>query len=440
MKKLKAFPVAFIGLFASASAQALPLGLTDVYQQALQHAPSLAQAQAQYQADAENVNLAESVLLPQVKASGSYAVNDSSIDSQDVTSQSLSLTIDQALYGQSSWALYDQAQLIEKAASIALQQAHQDLILNVAKAYFDVLLAEQNLALSASDLEAKTLQFETAQASAELGLMSRVDVLEARSSLDLAKSAIIQAQNALENTQEALSQISGIDLSQLQAQGLKELTQIGKGIDLNYADKQLEALAGSANLSVNSAQIQYQIAQKEIDVKKAGHYPTVDLKATFSDNQYSDYQAGSSFMDSRSNSIALNLNVPLYSGGGTSSQVRSASQKAIAAQQGLRNARQQAVLQAKTQWRNWQQGLKLIAALREAVKSNDAFVESAKEGYKVGLKSMLEVLTATANQTSARKNLIEAIHNQSLAHLQLEAAIGDLDLQDLQQYEALLQE
>lgn len=426
----------FLGLNSSA-VFAAPFGLTEIYQKALGHDASLAQAKAQYQADIQAIGTARSALLPQIQADGSYAINDSSINSSDVTTQDLSITLNQSLYQHSNWARYEQSKQSSDVALATLKNAEQTLILSVAKSYFAVLLAQQSLVLTQSKQASNRLQYETALASAELGLLSRVDVLEAKSSFDIAKSETIQAENALDNAQEALAKISGVSVTNVQQSDLKVLELNSQLPELNLNETELENLAKSQNLTVKIAQSQTDVASSEIEVQKSGYWPTVALQAKYSDTRYSSN--GTGLADNDRTSVAVTVSMPLYSGGGTSSQVTAAKQESMAAQQALRNAKENAALEVRTQLRNLHRGEKLINALREAVKSNDAFVESAQEGYKVGLKSMLEVLTATANQTNAHKTLIEAIHNQVLSHLTLEASIGDLTLADIERYEPLLQ-
>lgn len=436
LKKSRLVLGLFLGLNSSA-VFAAPFGLTEIYQKALGHDASLAQAKAQYKADIQAIDTARSALLPQIQADGSYAINDSSINSSDVTTQNLSITLNQSLYQHSNWARYEQSKQSSDVALATLKNAEQTLILSVAKSYFSVLLAQQSLVLTQSKQASNKLQYETALASAELGLLSRVDVLEAKSSFDIAKSETIQAENALDNAQEALAKISGVPASNIQQSGLKALELNSQLPGLNLNEAELENLAKSQNLTVKIAQSQTDVASSEIEVQKSGYWPTVALQAKYSDTRYSSN--GTGLADNNRTSIAVTVSMPLYSGGGTSSQVTAAKQESMAAQQALRNAKENAALEVRTQLRNLHRGEKLINALREAVKSNDAFVESAQEGYKVGLKSMLEVLTATANQTNAHRTLIEAIHNQVLSHLTLEASIGDLTLADIERYEPLLQ-
>jgi len=199
------------------------LGLTDVYQMALTHDAQLAQAESQYQADMQGVDTALATLLPQIKADGSYFVTDSSNDSFDVNTQSLSLTLDQSLYRHENWAQYEKSKYLVESAEATLKNSQQDLIIRVTEAYFDVLLAQETLRLAITKEAADATQLETAEASAELGLLSRVDVLQAKSSYDLSKSETINAENGLDVSLESLSKLTGQPALKLENNRLKKL-------------------------------------------------------------------------------------------------------------------------------------------------------------------------------------------------------------------------
>ena len=387
IKLARSIIVGSIFTLTSSLSYANSLGLQDVYKMALQHDALLAQAESQYQADMQGLDTARASLLPQIQADGSYFITDGSVDSADVTSRDLSITLNQSLYKHEYWARYEQSKYLVEAADATLKNAQQDLILRVTQAYFDVLLAQETVRLAKSKEAADFTQYETAQASAELGLSSRVDVLQAKSSYDLSKSETINAENGLDVTLEALSKLTGKPVSQFESGMLKQLLPHVKLPRDERATSLLEKRAETENLLVKQAQSQLSIAAEEIEVQRGGYWPTVALQAKYSDTAYSDYNSSysSSYNDNNKTSVGVTLSVPLYSGGSTDSQVAAAKYETIASQQALRDAQETARLNVRTQKRNLERGQKLVAALREAVKSNDAFLESAEEGYKVGI-------------------------------------------------------
>lgn len=407
-------------------------GLIEVYRLAMNNDPGFAQAQLQLKADEESIQAIKGNLYPQLNASANYTKSDGPSASSDVDSTEYALTLNQSIYQHDVWALYDQSKKAIRISQLDVRSAQQNLILNVAEAYFNVLLAKQNLELFETKEKSDLTQLESAKASAEVGLASRVDVLQAQSSYDLSRSDRISAENSLDIAKEALAKIIGRDVNE------NRLKYLGLSTEIPYQPMEMGALEQKAkldNLAVRQAKAQLEVALQEIEVQKAGHWPRLSVQARLSDNQYS---GNVNNQDGTNSSISFNLSVPIYSGGTTSANIASSKYQKEVSQQQLRDAVDSARLEARTQLRNIQQGQNLIAALHEAVKSNDAFLEAAEEGYKVGLKDLLEVLSARSNQVQARKNLIEAMHNQILNFLRLESALGDLTPEDLRQYNVLL--
>ncbi len=418
----------------SSLAQAGASGLSEVYQMAVMHDAQIAQQRAQYQATKESVKVVKAGLLPQIQADGSYFVTDSDLpsDAGDVTSRDLSVTLNQPLFNKQVWSRFEQAQYLVEQAKSSLQSAEQDLIIRVADAYFKVLLAQEDVALSKTKEKSDKLQWDRAQASAEVGLGSRSDVLQAKSSFDLTKSQRISAENNLDVAFEELMKLTGKSLTELQT-----LASTAKLPSETFNMSEWVERAEVQNLAVRQLEAQLKTAQEEVEVQKSGHWFTANLQAKISDTDYSG-NSGAAYTDNTNTRIGVTVSVPLYSGGATSAQVSEARYNQTSAQQALRSSREQARLNARTQVRSVERGESLVAALREAVNSNSSFLEAAEEGYKVGLKSLLEVLTARSNLYDARRNLIEAMHAQVLNRLNLEATVGDLTADDLKTYDALL--
>ena len=413
-------------------AVASELGLVEAYELALKNDPTFTQAELQLKSDDQSIQAIKGALYPQVQATGNHRRNNSSAASSDVNSTEFALTLNQSIYQQDIWARYDQSKTALEISQLGVQSAKQNLILTVADAYFQVLLAKQNLTLFKTKEESDFTQLESAKASVEVGLASRVDVLQAKSSYDLSRSDRISAENALDIAKENLAKIIGQNVDE---NSLKQLMMQAQVPVSEFEADKVQNQAKMNNLAVRQTQAQLEVAIKEIEVQKAAYWPSFSMQASVSDTQYS---GNDNYQDRNDASVNFNVTVPIYTGGATNANVESSRYQKKISQEQLRDAVKSAKLEARTQLRNIQKGENLISALREAVKSNDAFLEAAEEGYKVGLKDLLEVLSARANQVQARKNLIEAMHNQILNYLRLEAALGDLNMDDLARFNALL--
>ncbi|WP_235585262.1 TolC family outer membrane protein [Thiomicrospira sp. XS5] len=427
-------PLAAAFLMASTTAWSAP-GLVDIYQMAVLHDAKLAQARATYQANQEVVSIARAPLLPQLTADGSYVKNDSNKDAYDVTTQELGLNVTQSLYQHDNWAKYSQAKYQLQQSEYQMKFAEQDIIVRVADAYFKVVLAQEDVTLAEAKEAADKTQWERAKASAEVGLASKTDVLQAKSSYDLSKSDRITAQNNLDVAYDELMKLTGKEVHELKVISLN--TKLPSQT-LNLNDWEMRAQEN--NLTVLQQEEAANVASEEIEVQKSGYWFNVNLQAGYNDMSYSDTASGydAQYTDRNNLSIGVYASMPLYSGGGTMSQVAQARSNYKAATAGLRDARETASLDARIQVRNVQRGQELVTANRAAVQSNDAFLEAAEEGYKVGLRNLLEVLTARTNMFQARRNLAESLHNVVLSRLKLEAAAGSLTSDKLEKYDQVL--
>ena len=431
---LKLPTLAMAMVLASPTVFAAP-GLTDIYQMAAAHDAKLAQAKATYEANQQAKKIARSPLLPQINATANYVQNNSSVASGDVTTQTLAVELTQSLYRRDNWTRYDQADFQLKKAHFDLKLAEQDMIVRVADAYFKVLLAQEDMSLAQAKTEADKTQWERANASAEVGLASKTDVLQAKSTYDLSQSQLILAQNNLDVAYEELVKLTGRSVDALKT------IRLNKTLPKQTLDMaEWEQLALDHNLQVQQVSQQTQIAAKEIETQKSGHWVSVDFKAQYSNLAYTDFNASypGQYDDRNNFSMGIYASMPLYSGGGTSAKVAEARSNYKAATAGLRDAKESARINARIQVRNVLRGMELVQANRAAVKSNDAFLEAAEEGYKVGLKNLLEVLTARTNRFQARRNLAESLHNVVLSRLKLEAAVGQLNAQSLDEFDQLL--
>ncbi|HEY9018749.1 TolC family outer membrane protein [Thiomicrospira sp.] len=422
------------GLLTSLPSQAAP-GLVDIYQMALLHDAQLAQARARYDAEREVMTQARSLLLPKIDARATLQQNESNSDRSTGSDQILSVSLEQPLFNREAFSRYDQAKYQLESSEISYRLAQQSLIERVSSVYFDVLLAEQNLALATSKQEADKIQWEKAQASSDVGLASRTDVLQTRSAYDLSISTRINAENTLDSAYEAMTKLTGKPVRQI-----KQLVLDVALPKLNMDKTALELKAEVDNLQVRLAQQDYLVASEEVEAQKSGHWFNVSLNAQVSDTSYSGYNTTgfTTRFDNQNTSVGITLNVPLYRGGATSSQVSEARFNSQAANISVRDAREQARLDARVQAQNLQRGYSLVAALREAVKSSEAFLEAAEEGYRVGLRNLIDVVTARANLFDAQSNLAEALHNLLLTQLRLQNTLGELNVDHLREIDQLL--
>jgi outer membrane protein len=320
---------------------------------------------------------------------------------------------------------YEQARLQVKIAEIQLTAAEQDLILRAARAYFDVLQAQDNITFIQSQKAAITEQLASAKRNFEVGTATITDTHEAQARFDLATAQEIAEQNNLQIRLRALEKLIGKPADALYV--LAEKAPI-KPVDGGSIDDWASRAAAST-LQAEIQRIAKAIADKELERNRAGHYPTLDAVASYFVNNNQPF--GAQPLDIRSATIGVELNLPVYQGGLTSSRVRESVANQEKARQDVEFATREATLQSRQAWLNINSGAARVRALEQALVSSEAQLESTRLGLQVGVRTNLDLLDAQQQVLSARRDLAGARYDFLLAGLALKAAVGTLGITDL---------
>ena len=422
------FKPLFLALTLALAPAAHAANLSDVFRDAQAYDAQYAAARAAWQAGQEKAAQGRAGLLPNVNLGGNLRYNnvDSSLTGGDAdfASNGLSVNAAQPLYRRQNQVLYEQSKGQVKIAGMQFQVAEQDLILRVAQAYFDVLQSQDNIDFINAQKAAITEQLAAAKRNFEVGTATITDTHEAQARYDLAVAQEIAEQNNLNIRLRTLEKLVGKPAGALDA--LIEPAQL-KAESGNIDD--WAARAADSNLQAEIQRIAKAIADQEVERNRAGHYPTLDAVAGYTVNNKQNF--GTTQVDTRIASIGLELNLPIYQGGLTSSRVREAVANQEKARQDLENATREASLQARQAWLNVSSGVARVQALEQALTSSKAQLESTKLGLQVGVRTNLDVLNAEQQVLSARRDLAGARYAYLLSGLSLKAAVGSLGPADL---------
>lgn len=429
--KLKLLPLL---LAASLGSSAYAENLSEVYRAALGHDAVYAAAQSSYEAAREALPQARAGLLPSANLGANARYNDvdtSVAPSNDFNSHGWGLSATQPIYRGQNRVAYAQAQFSVQLAENQLKLAGQDLILRAARAYFDVLLAQDTLDFIRAQKAAITEQLASAKRNFEVGTATITDTHEAQARYDLATAQEIAAENELEVKRRTLHTLSGRPIS--------ALAPLAASPQLVSPAEEMDVWAGRSstdNLQVRIRELAQRIAQKEIERARAGHHPTLDLTANFTDNYNQNF--GTTQIDSRSAVVGVELALPLYQGGLTTSQVREAVANRERARHELENALRDAALQTRQAYLNVTSTEAQIRALEAALASSEKSLESTQLGLQVGVRTNVDVLNAQQQVFSAKKDLAAARYNFLLSVLNLKAAAGSLSAEDLEEIDRIL--
>lgn len=416
------------------TAQAANLG--EIYRMARENDPVFAAAQEAYRAGLEKLPQGRAGLLPSLSLSANTRQNEvdsSSSGKRDYDTQTYSLALTQPLFRMQNFEAFEQGKLQALLAEQQLKTAEQQLVLRAAQAYFDVLQAEDVLAAAQSEKQAYAEQLAQAKRSFEVGTATIVDAHNAQASYDLAFSRELKAQNDLDVKRRALEKLLNAPAPKLARLADKAQVAQPDPDDMEAWVKQAEA----NGLAVVQAQTALEIARREVGRQRGGHYPTLDLAASYTDSR-NGAVGSTTGVDSKTTVVGLELSLPIFQGGATSSRVREAVANQEKARYDLDNARRQATLDARSAYLGVVSGRSQIAALEQALVSTQAQLSSSKLGLEVGVRTRVDVLNAEQQLSSTRQQLAAARYQTLLSGLQLKAASGSLAEADVQVIDSLL--
>jgi outer membrane protein len=410
--------------------------LLAVYQQAIRNDAQLQAAAAARDAAHELKPQALSFVLPNVQASAETAKNTLRTESTSFVTPSgrtefnsnyWQLQLVQPLFNWQLIAGLGQADALVRQADNQYAFAEQELMLRTADRYFGVLSASDNLAFAEAEKAAIGRQLDQAKQRFEVGLIAITDIHEAQARYDLTVAQEIDARKRVANAMEALREVTGT--------GYEALLPLAENLPLQPpAGDDAEAWVEQGieqNPLVAAAREASEAARKEIERQRAGHYPTLDVSATYlnSSANASRFGAGS---DNEDTIYGLQLNLPLFLGGRTSSLVRQAQKQFLEAQQRLEQQRRATSRETRDAYLGVNVAISRVKALAQALVSNQSALEATELGYQVGTRTSVDVLDAERELFRAKRDLATARYEYVLNVLRLEQASGQLSADDLQ--------
>ena len=367
--------------------------LLDIYQAAEQEDQQYASAKAAYRAGIEKLPQARAALKPQINLAAPLTLNYEKNHLADVSAQYASagytLQLTQPLYRLQNNILVDQATIQLTQVEAQLNQAQQDLMLRAAQAYFDVLLAEDNVAVSRNQKIAISEQLAQAKRNFEVGTATITDTHEAQARYDLATAREIADQSDLDVKRRALEILIGKPMESLAP--LRDKLNLPPPQPNDMA--QWVDVAQKQNLQVQVFKAAEDIANQEIRRNNAAFAPTVDLVASYGDSATSTKKPGFG-RESSSGEVGVQINIPIWEGGLRNSKVREAVANREKARFDTENVRRQVAQSARQAYLGVTSGIAQVRALEQALVSTTSQLESTKLGQEVGVRTGVDVLNA----------------------------------------------
>lgn len=457
----------FIGiLLFSSLISSLSYGddLVTILQLALDNDPSLKQAQASYRANRENVIQSRSSMLPSLGVgAGTSRLTSGFTDSQyinmtnpltgetvrtkvrddhsfrpGINNHNWGVSLTQSVFNLPNWYSFQSAEATDRAAAVNLAAQEQDLIMRVASAYFDVLRAQDLLETNIQEEEAAQRSLEQTQQREAVGLVAITDVYDSQAAYDLARNTTILQQDFLRSRYEALEAITG--------QGHPDIDELLDNFPIVEVEgnlNQWETQADNNSLAIAAAEFNLDASRQTLRARKSDGLPTLDLQGFYGHIVTAPIvsqgiQIGGGASDRTQ--LALNLNIPLYTGGTLSSRKRAAEYNVVAAQESLELTKRELTQNIRNAYRRVNTDVLVIAQRQQSITSAQSALDATELGAEVGTRNIVEVLLARENLFRALRMYADARYTYVIDTLVLKQIAGILTPQDIIELNEWLQE
>ncbi len=442
MKKQWVISSAVCGIFMLAQA-ANAASLMQVYGQALKSDPTFKQAYATEMSVAESVPTSLAVLLPQVALNSSAVWTKYTTESSNYASgvshsgsrlrttlrrriTDVNLSVTQKIFDFNSWLQLASAKASVKAAKATFNAAAQDLMQRTAQAYFDVLQARDILRFSAAEKRALYQEYLQAREQLKVGVATITDVDNAKAAYDGSIADYITAKNDLANVSENLRSITGVLYPSLNPLKRKIPLIMPTPTNIN----KWVAVGINQNWNFVSSKYQTLAAHRNILATRGGHLPTVSARVAY-DNQLTRTYRSKGRTRQKGSSAEIDVSLPIFSGGSVSSAVRKAIADYEVASSNEEIIYRQVVNETRKAYLGVMSGISSVKAQKQVVISNRSALNGTKEGYKVGTRTMVDVLLAQKALYQSQKDYAAARYSYIMSIIALKQSAGTLDVDDL---------
>lgn len=419
--------LAFLLAGSPAPVEAQEDNFTQALAQAYQNNPGLQAERARLRAVDENVPEALSGYRPDIYGTASIGQTQQDLQisgqnssfsaggSRSLTPRNAGIQATQPLFrGFRTVGGVRLAEAQVKAQRALLDNAEQQLLLNTATAYLDVVAAQAEVELNQNQEEVLRRQLEATQNRFEVGEVTQTDVSQAESRLQEATANRIQAEGTLAIRRATYARYVG------EMPGMLKQPQLEFG-DLRTMEAVINA-AESSNPSVVAAVFNLDAARDQVTVTKGSLLPEVNLVG----NASRGWDNSTNINRQDTASIVAQATLPLYRSGADYARTRAALQTATQYRQLLEDARRQARETAINAWQTLKTTEAAIKSRRAAVEANTVALSGVREESTVGTRTVLDVLDAEQELLNARVSLVRAERDYAVAVMQVRAAIGSL--------------
>ncbi|GAA0579214.1 TolC family outer membrane protein [Rhizomicrobium electricum] len=391
--------------------------------------PQLGAAQASLRATDETVAMANAKWRPSISATGTYSYNNLKVGGlgRSVTYPIQGqVGLQQELFrGGRTYAEIGKAKANVRAARAELVASEQTVLLAAATAYMDVVRDAAIVNLRHHNVDVLRRQKDSTALEFKAGSLTRTDVAQAEARLAGAQAALTAAEGQL-----AISRATFVQVIGRPAETLEERPATPPAVPANEDAAQQSAV--HANPALVQAQEYEKAADYAVDEAIGALLPEVNLQGGYQYSQQSYASAlGGGGGVTQGVGAQLQVNIPIYQGGGEQAAVRQAKQLRAQAQLNVSVTDRQVHSTVASAWNAYQAALANIESNEATAKSNEIAFTGVSKEQRVGGRTILDVLNAQQELLNAQVAVVTSRRDATVAAFQVLAASGLLTAKNL---------
>lgn len=398
--------------------------LLDLFHETMASDPRLLRAEAESAIFQAREEASLGALLPQVSlgAQGTRTKRDTISGAQPVdyyNGERYYLSVSQSLYNKAGWEAFRSADKESDQYVAILEDTRGVIAVDLADRYTKVLAAEDNLEFVQSERLAAEEQHKLIKARHERQLASITDLLSVEARVDILLSQELDARNQVDLARENMSEILGRAVTE-------PLASLKEGL---YLDWQLGSVddwlrKGLAdNKQLEASKLAVEAARNRVKEASGQRHPslTLSLNAQQSDIGFENAQTP----EAKTYVAAVNLSMPLYSGGQISAEVSEARARLRMVEQEYEQTERQFRKGVREAYLNAQSALQRVTATQKAVQSAAKSYEAQQKGFEYGTVTIVDVLDASQTLFEAKRDFRQAYYDLMVQSLTLQQVAGE---------------
>jgi len=380
----------------------------------------------------QNINISRSEFLPSISLSG----NQSSSQSKNKTNQSGSnlsdsnldtetktISVDQKIFqGFKGYNSLKKSELEVKQADFRLKQVEQQTILDTASSYFDFIFKTKNEEFNLSNVNLFKRQVESDSARLQKGEITLTDLAQSESSLAGANANLIKAKTELLTSKTNFERVI--------REKVPSAINANERVEVKLPNTLQEAInvAKLNNSDLLIAKLDYQIAEKDLNIEKAKLSPSASINYSKSENK--DYSSTIDELDQET--VKATISWPIIKGGENIFSIKKSSLKKQRSLLLSEDAENRVVTETTNAWSKYQSSESVLIATEAQLKAAEIANEGITLEYDSGnTRTTLELIQSTSLLLDARISFAKAERDFIISKFELAFQLGTLSLDSI---------